>query len=167
MSVWARRCCALVLWLSWTVGAAAADADGWFGKVMVVMDGDTVLLWRDDQGKPVKLRIDGIDAPEVCQVGGAQAREVLTRLAWRESVRVDDRGVDSYGRSVGRVWVNGVDLGGEMVRSGWAWAYRFRTGKGPYAGLQRQAQKQKVGVFAAPEEAMPPPVFRRLHGACS
>jgi endonuclease YncB( thermonuclease family) len=53
-----------------------------------------------------------------------------------------------------------------MVRSGMAWAYRFRTGKGPYAGLQRQAQKQKIGLFAAPEAAMSPPVFRKFHGTC-
>jgi endonuclease YncB( thermonuclease family) len=116
--------------------------------------------------EPVKLRIDGIDAPEICQPGGAQARDTMIRLALRKSVEVDDRGQDIYGRQVGRLSVDGVDLGAEMVRSGMAWAYRFRTGKGPYAGLQRQAQTQKMGVFAAPEAAMSPPVFRKFHGTC-
>jgi endonuclease YncB( thermonuclease family) len=130
------------------------------------MDGDTVLLVRHGQLEPVKLRIDGIDAPEICQPGGAQARDTMIRLALRKSVEVDDRGQDIYGRQVGRLSVDGVDLGAEMVRSGMAWAYRFRTGKGPYAGLQRQAQTQKMGVFAAPEAAMSPPVFRKFHGTC-
>jgi endonuclease YncB( thermonuclease family) len=130
------------------------------------MDGDTVLLLRHGQLEPVKLRIDGIDAPEICQPGGAQARDTMIRLALRKSVEVDDRGQDIYGRQVGRLSVDGVDLGAEMVRSGMAWAYRFRTGKGPYAGLQRQAQTQKMGVFAAPEAAMSPPVFRKFHGTC-
>jgi endonuclease YncB( thermonuclease family) len=130
------------------------------------MDGDTVLLVREGQHEPVKLRIEGIDAPETCQPGGAQARDALIRLALRKSVQVVDHGHDTYGRQIGRLSVDGVDLGAEMVRTGMAWAYKFRTGKGPYAGLQRQAQKQKMGVFAAPDAAMSPPVFRKFHGTC-
>ncbi|WP_396431640.1 thermonuclease family protein [Limnohabitans sp.] len=162
MKCWAR--CWLVLALSGHWGVQASEV--WTGWVSWVMDGDTVLLLRHGQLEPVKLRIDGIDAPEICQPGGAQARDTMIRLALRKSVEVDDRGQDIYGRQVGRLSVDGVDLGAEMVRSGMAWAYRFRTGKGPYAGLQRQAQTQKMGVFAAPEAAMSPPVFRKFHGTC-
>jgi endonuclease YncB( thermonuclease family) len=130
------------------------------------MDGDTVVLVREGQREPVRVRIDGIDAPETCQSGGSEARDALIRLALRKSVQVLDRGQDSYGRQIGRLSVDGVDLGAEMVRSGMAWAYRFRTGQGPYAGLQRQAQKQKRGLFAASDAAMSPHVFRKFHGSC-
>ena len=130
------------------------------------MDGDTVVLVREGQREPVRVRIDGIDAPETCQSGGSEARDALIRLALRKSVQVLDRGQDSYGRQIGRLSVDGVDLGAEMVRSGMAWAYRFRTGQGPYAGLQRQAQKQKRGLFAASDAAMSPNVFRKFHGSC-
>lgn len=138
----------------------------WTAWVSWVMDGDTVLLVREGQHEPVKLRIEGIDAPEICQPGGAESRDAMVLLALRKSVQVIDHGQDVYGRQIGRLSVNGVDLGAEMVRTGMAWAYRFQTGKGPYAGLQRQAQKQKVGVFAADEAAMSPPVFRKFHGTC-
>ncbi len=141
-------------------------AEAWTGWVSWVMDGDTVLLVREGQHEPVKLRLDGIDAPETCQPGGAQARDAMIRLALRKSVHVVDLGHDSYGRQLGRLSVDGVDLGAEMVRSGMAWAYRFQTGKGPYARLQRQAQIQKIGLFAAPDTAMSPPVFRKFHGSC-
>jgi micrococcal nuclease len=156
--------CFVVLALSvpWLVQASEV----WTGWVSWVMDGDTVLLVRDGQHEPVKLRIEGIDAPEICQSGGAEARDALIRLALRKPVQVLDHGHDVYGRQIGRLSMDGVDLGAEMVRSGMAWAYRFRTGKGPYAGLQRQAQKQKIGVFAADEIAMSPPVFRKFHGTC-
>ena len=87
-------------------------------------------------------------------------------LALRKSVQVTDRGQDSYGRQIGRLSVDGVDLGAEMVRSGQAWAYNFRTGKGPYAALQRQAEKQKKGIFATQEAAMSPALFRKFHGIC-
>ena len=162
MRHWLSCLAPMICGLSFGVQAAPS----WKGWVSGVMDGDTVLLVRDGQHEPVKLRIEGIDAPEICQLGGSASRDALIRLALRKSVQVVDHGQDSYGRQIGRLSVDGVDLGAEMVRSGMAWAYRFRTGKGPYAGLQRQAQQQKIGVFAAPEAAMSPPVFRKFHGTC-
>ena len=144
----------------------AQAGETWSGWVSWVMDGDTVLLVRAGQSEPVKLRIDGVDAPESCQPGGMASRDELIRLVLRKQVLVTDLGQDSYGRQVGRLSVDGVDVGAELVRSGMAWAYRFRTGRGPYAALQREAQKDKKGLFSAPEAAMSPPVFRRFHGAC-
>ena len=156
--VWVAVC------LSGACGLQAAEV--WPAWVSWVMDGDTVLLVRQGQPEPVKLRIDGIDAPETCQPGGMASRDALIRLTLRKSVQVTDLGLDHYGRQVGRLSVDGVDVGGERVRFGMAWAYRFRTSRGPYAALQRAAEKQKKGVFSAAEAAMSPPVFRRFHGAC-
>lgn len=141
-------------------------AETWPAWVSWVMDGDTVLLVKHSQSEPVKLRIDGIDAPETCQPGGMASRDALIRLTLRKSVQVTDLGLDSYGRQVGRLSVDGADVGAEMVRSGMAWAYRFKTGRGPYAASQRAAQQAKKGVFSASEAAMSPPVFRRFHGPC-
>jgi endonuclease YncB( thermonuclease family) len=162
MTVWRWLTFALALSLP-CVGQAS---EVWTGWVSWVMDGDTVLLVREGQHGPVKFRIDGIDAPETCQPGGTEARDELIRLVLHKSVQVADQGQDVYGRHIGRLTVNGLDVGAEMVRSGMAWAHRFRTGKGPYALLQRQAQKQKKGVFAVPDAAMSPPVFRKFHGTC-
>jgi endonuclease YncB( thermonuclease family) len=156
--VWVLVC------LSGACGLQAAEV--WPAWVSWVMDGDTVLLVRQGQSEPVKLRIDGIDAPETCQPGGMASRDAMIRLTLRKSVQVTDLGFDSYGRQVGRLSADGVDVGAEMARSGMAWAYRFKTGRGPYAALQRSAQKEKKGVFSASEAAMSPPVFRRFHGAC-
>lgn len=151
-----------VLFWPWTVQASEV----WSGWVSWVMDGDTVVLVREGQHEPVRLRIEGVDAPEICQPGGMEAREALIRLTLRKPVRVLDRGQDVYGRQIGRLSVNGVDAGGEMVRAGMAWAYSFRTGRGPYAALQRQAEKQKKGVFASKEAAMSPALFRKFNGSC-
>ena len=61
--------CALVLLLALAsqVSAATSTVHGW---VSWVMDGDTVLLVPDGGHEPIKLRIEGIDAPESCQPGG-------------------------------------------------------------------------------------------------
>ena len=165
------RTCAAALLLLCGLGSvlakeAPAQAEVWTGWVSWVMDGDTVLVVRPGQQEPVKLRLDAVDAPETCQPGGAAARDAMMALALRKSVQVQSLGHDSYGRYIGRLTVNGVDLGAEMVRSGMAWSYRFRTGRGPYAALQRQAQKEKRGVFAGREEPMSPSLFRKFNGSC-
>ncbi len=136
------------------------------GWVSWVMDGDTVMLVPEGGREPLKLRIEGIDAPESCQPGGQAARDALIRLVHRKPVVAELRAEDVYGRQIGRLSLDGQDVGAEMVRSGMAWAYSHRTGRGPYAGLQRQAQREQRGVFAGSAPPMVPGVFRRFHGSC-
>jgi micrococcal nuclease len=155
----------IALGLAWPCPLLAQSAT-WMGWVSWVMDGDTLLLVPEDQKEPVKIRVDGIDAPEVCQPGGEASRDAMIRLALRKTVQVREFGHDHYGRQVARVSFNGVDLGAEMVRSGMAWAYRYRVGAGPYAKLQKVAQQEQRGLFAASDTAMAPPVFRQFHGTC-
>ncbi len=133
-----------------------------------VMDGDTVLLVpdREPEREPVKLRIVGIDAPESCQPGGEASRDALIGLVLRRAVQFEPLGQDSYGRQLGRLFVGERDVAAEMVRAGMAWAWSHRTGRGPYAALQREAQQGKRGLFAARETAMSPAVFRQFHGSC-
>lgn len=154
----------LLLWTcAWAGPASAEVRSGW---VSWVMDGDTLLVVLDGESEPVRVRIRDIDAPESCQPGGEAAREAMVVLALRQRVEVDRAAEDVYGRQVARVMRGELDLGAEMVRSGMAWAYRFKTGKGPYARWQRQAQQERRGLFAARETAMSPPVFRQFHGSC-
>ena len=87
-------------------------------------------------------------------------------LVLRKTVQVERHGQDTYGRQLGRLWIDGQDVGAELVRAGWAWAYSFRTGRGPYAALQREAERARRGLFAARETAMSPAVFRQFHGSC-
>lgn len=156
---WMALLCACAL-----AGPVSAEVrSGW---VSWVMDGDTLLVVLDGESEPVKVRIKDIDAPESCQPGGEAAREAMISLAMRQRVEVDRVAEDVYGRQVARVMRGELDLGAEMVRTGMAWAYRFKTGKGPYARWQRQAQQQRIGLFAAKETAMSPPVFRQFHGSC-
>ncbi len=158
MKVWLAWACALCLAVP-----AHALSSAW---VSWVMDGDTVLLLPEGEHEPVKLRLQGIDAPESCQPGGERSREALMALVLRKTVQVEWHGQDSYGRHLARLWVEQTDVGAEMVRMGWAWAHSYRAGRGPYAALQRQAQGEKRGVFAAREPAMSPSVFRQFHGSC-
>ena len=147
-SAWAQEAVWTRAWVSW------------------VMDGDTLLLVPEGQKEAVKVRVDGIDAPETCQPGGEASRDAMIRLAMRKTVELRKFGHDHYGRQVARVRIDDMDLGAEMVRTGMAWAYRYRVGAGPYAKLQKRAQQDRRGLFGASETAMTPGVFRKFHGSC-
>ena len=57
----------------------------WQGKVTRIVDGDSLWVRPAEGGAPVELRMDGIDAPEICQSGGQAARKALAaRLMGRE-----------------------------------------------------------------------------------
>ena len=99
-------------------------------------------------------------------VSRPSVREALIALVLRRSVEIEPQGQDVYGREIGRLWLGEQDVGAELVRSGMAWAWRFQSGRGPYARLQREARLARRGLFGAQQEPMAPALFRRFHGPC-
>jgi endonuclease YncB( thermonuclease family) len=134
-------------------------------RVLSVSDGDTLWVVPAGGEGPRKLRLDGIDAPEICQAGGVASRDTLRQLVDRQSVRVFVRAHDDYGRGLAHIEVNGRDVGAAMVLVGQAWSYRWRRSLGPYATEESMARLTKAGLFA---EATPelPRDFRKRHGSC-
>jgi micrococcal nuclease len=119
-----------------------------------------------DAGGPArKLRLDGIDAPEICQPHGEASRQALARLALNRRVEVRVRRHDDYGRELARVQVDSQDLGALLVREGQAWSYRWRNRPGPYATEETAAWQARRGLFAA-ERPEVPRDFRQRHGPC-
>lgn len=85
----------------------------------VAIDGDTVRL--DSPGANLRLRIWGIDAPEIKDPGGVEASSALARLVAGETLACDLMDVDRYGRPVVRCGTAHVaDVACELVRQGHA-----------------------------------------------
>jgi endonuclease YncB( thermonuclease family) len=125
--------------------ASAAWAQG--GVVTRVVDGDTI-----DVRPGVRVRLWGIDAPEKSQVcddgwrAGALASEALRSLVAGHEIRCEDRGKDRYGRMIGLCKAGGVDVGAELVRSGYAWAFvRYSS---DYVGDEAKAKAGRLGLWA-------------------
>ncbi len=154
-----------VLLASVAVQATAATLQAQSGVVTRVVDGDTLWVVTSASAQPLKVRIQGIDAPEICQPGGVQARDALKRLVLGKSVTVASRAQDDYGRTLGTLHMQGQDMGRWMVAQGHAWGSSNRLQKATYADEQRQAQSARRGVFsdAAAEQ---PGLFRKRHGSC-
>jgi micrococcal nuclease len=133
------------------------------GVVTRVVDGDTV--WVNAGGELLKVRITGIDAPEICQDGGPQAREQLRNRVFGKTVTLIYQRLDDYGRLLARVELQGEDLGRWMVSQGHAWSYSYRNYAGPYAAEQAHAVASHLGLFAlaGPEN---PRSFRKRYGSC-
>ena len=134
------------------------------GVVTRVVDGDTVWVQISPGQPPLKVRIQGIDAPEICQQGGTQAQEALKNRVLGQSVTVTSGARDDYGRTVGTLYWQGQDVGRWLVANGHAWVYSFRSKKGPYAVDFAQAQVARRGVFS--QAAEEPRVFRKRQGSC-
>lgn len=161
-----RLACCMLLLLGLVAPLAAQGlTSNWSGTVTHVSDGDT--LWvRPQRGGPTRaVRIDGIDAPELCQVHGETARAALVGQVLGQAVQVRVRRHDDYGRALARISLRGQDIGAWLVERGHAWSYRYRGKSGPYAQQEGQARIRRLGLFQQ-ERAELPRDFRRRHGPC-
>jgi len=161
-----------LIMLAWAPGAPAASA--WTGTVTAVVDGDTVWVKRGTpRQRPssgghdmaIDIRIEGIDAPEMCQTYGPQAKAALTHRVLNQVVRVRGHRTDTYGRTLAKLSLGDDDVGDWMVRQGHAWSYRHRRNAGPYAAQESLARGAQRGLFATPG-AEQPRDFRKRHGTC-
>lgn len=155
-----RRCFAIVL-----IAVTPCAAWAYAAKVTKVSDGDTLWVQPESGGAPRKLRLLGLDAPEICQPGGLAAREALRRMVSTAQVQVQETHRDDYGRGLARLSVNGQDVGAQLVRAGHAWSGRWRASLGPYAEEEAQAHRARRGVFIDSEAELPRQ-FRQRHGPC-
>ena len=137
----------------------------WPGVVTHVSDGDTVWVQAIHTGEVHKLRLLGIDAPEICQTWGPQSRDALRAVLQGQTVEVLGHHRDTYGRLLAQLSRQGHDVGAWMVAQGHAWSYSYQNFPGPYDALQMQAQSQRRGLFADPH-AVAPRWFRKRVGTC-
>lgn len=156
------------------LSSVAIQAGEFDAKVIAVLDGDTLLVMRGSN--PVKLRLAEIDAPEVAHAGtgermpdsqkaqpyGTESQKSLAELVMGQRVQVVSRAVDSYGRIVAMVSINGLNVNHEQVRRGLAWEYsRFHSNKALMA-LQHEAQQARRGLWAA-NDNIEPSQWRKQH----
>ncbi len=147
---------------------SAKPLNEWKGTVTYVTDGDTLWVRPENastNSEPRKIRIDGIDAPESCQLYGAQSTAALKKLVTSKFVTVQSKRYDDYGRDVATITIANMDVGSWMVRNGHAWSYHHRHSAGSYRIEEEAATQSRLGLFAD-SAAIEPRFFRREHGSC-
>ena len=63
--------------------------------------------------------------------------------------------VDRYGRIVGRVYVDGLDVNRELVAQGFAWVYRKYSKDAELLELEAEARENGLGLWADPNPIPP------------
>lgn len=130
------------------------------GRVVKVTDGDTLTV-LDDRQEQHKIRLAGIDAPESQQPWGQRSKVALIALVAGQTVTVDWRKRDRYGRIVGTVIMGGMDAGLAQIQGGLAWWYRqYAHEQAPeerthYAAAEATARATPIGLWTDPQPIAP------------
>lgn len=141
-----------------------------------ILDGDTIEVKNLPENMlvieiPVRVRLNGIDAPEKRQPYGQRSKQYLTDLIGGKSVTVAIDGHDRYNRILGDVSVlqclpkcETVSVNAEMVKAGMAWAYRYNNVavSPPMAELEASARSQGLGLWHD-KTAVEPWKWRHTH----
>ncbi len=114
-------------------------------KIKRVVDGDTVHVFYQDE--VYKIRLTEIDAPERDQPYGANSTEYLKGLLNEGRVDVDISGTDRYGRKLGRLYWQGMDINRELVSAGYAWVYDKYVTDNSFYENQSKARNSKKGLW--------------------
>lgn|SRR5689334_22041419 len=145
------------LWLGMAVGASPVQrVEGVLpGKVTRVVDGDTIDVLLSS-GR-LRVRLQGIDAPEHDQPGGREAQQWLQRRLVDHLVQLEPISQDRYERMVAIVHAQGAVVNEELVQAGHAWAYRhyLRRADRYYCDLEAGARNARRGLWALPAAHAP------------
>lgn len=117
------------------------------GRVVKIVDGDTYDILID--GVQTRIRMDGIDAPEKGQAYYQVSKDFLGGLCDGQTVRLEVKSKDRYGRTLARTYLAGNrEVGAEMVRAGLAWHYKKYSDDADLARLEDEARKGRKGLWA-------------------
>lgn len=130
------------------------------GKVIKVADGDTITI-LEENGDKTRVRFYGIDAPEKKQEYGMKSLDVLRKLIDKKEVEIDVKDKDQYGRIVGMVYYNGMNVNLHMLETGNAWWYKqYSKHNVEFRVAEEKARIEKLGLWKE-NNPIPPWVYRK------
>ncbi len=129
--------------------------------VLKVIDGDTIYIKSDNGRKKVRLR--HIDAPEIRQSYGKEAKIFLDKQIDGKKIIVNSDYKDRYGRDIGDIFVYNNDeaiyINAKLVKSGHAWVYKSYRKNTYLMNLENFARENMLGLWKD-KSAIEPWVFR-------
>jgi endonuclease YncB( thermonuclease family) len=132
------------------------------GRAVKILDGDTYDLLLEDN-TTVRIRMDGIDAPEKGMPFSKASKKYLGELCQGQTIKVQKSTEDRYGRIVGFSYLeDGRELSHEMLKAGLAWHYKQYNSDPELADLENQARQARIGLWKD-KNPMTPWENRKLH----
>lgn len=124
------------------------------GEVVGVHDVDSITV-RVPGSDQLKVRLEGIDAPELKQPFGNASKAELSRLVFGKQVRIEEKGKDRYGRTFGSVFVGVEWVNASQVKAGMAWVYLKYSKNPKLLAAESLAKRLQHGLWRE-VNAIPP-----------
>lgn len=129
-------------------------SQGFYGKAIKVFSGQSfTFLYRNDIHIPVILY--GISCPYIGQPYAEEAKQYLTKLIFEKEVDLAWVDEDIYGRKIGIITVNNININEEMIRAGFAWHNKEQDYNPEWAKLETEAKIAKRGLWSQPNPIPP------------
>ncbi len=124
-----------------------SDENAILGKVIHIADGDTYDILTDDK-QTIRIRMDGIDAPERGMAFYKVSKNYLGELCMDKTIKVVKTDTDRYGRVIGFSYLpDGSEIGSLMIKAGMAWHYKQYNTDENLAQLEIEAREAKIGLW--------------------
>jgi endonuclease YncB( thermonuclease family) len=138
----------------------AGDEGVFYGPLIRVKDGDSLVA--KVQGVAMDFRLADVDAPELEQPYGRQAKQELAAIAAGRQLVLVPIDTDRYGRTVVHVWNGDTYLNVEMVKRGAAWFnVEFARNEMLY-DVEQEARKAQRGLWRLPlQDRVEPWIWRQ------
>lgn len=129
------------------------------GRVSLVVDGNTVEIVAAGN-ETIRLKLYGINCPELGQSFGEDARKFLEGLVLKKTVTVEWRGKDRWGNRLGALGLPGnVDPRRELLKQGLAWTTEINP-DAEFEAIKEKAREARTGLWKE-KDPVAPWKFRR------
>jgi endonuclease YncB( thermonuclease family) len=125
-------------------------------RIFGVHDGDSLRI-NTEGGRSMRVRLYGVDCPEIGQPYGIKARALTRQLAYGRFLILEPKGKDRYGRIIAKVYLlTRKMLSQEIVKAGACWWYqKYAPDDEVLAELEGEARAAKRGLWANPNPIPP------------
>lgn len=152
-------CLLYLLCFYFFIALVPTQAETLKGKVVRVLDGDTVVVLVG--ARQIKVRLYGIDAPESKQPYGLKAKQYVLMWVKDKIIELTILTADRYNRSIGKICQGKICLHEELVREGLAWWYKqYATKDIILENLEGIAKRMHKGLWSD-KSSIAPWVYRK------
>ncbi|KAM3293048.1 hypothetical protein ACQJBY_036562 [Aegilops geniculata] len=113
--------------------------------------GYKIIVCSDEEilARKYRIRMRGIDAPELKMTYGKESKSALVKLIGGKRTTIHVYGQDQFDRYVGDVYCNGVFIQEKMLKNGHAWHFTTYDKRPEFAKWEREARAAQRGLFAS------------------
>jgi len=130
-----------------------------------IIDGDSLRV-ANAAGEEFDLRLASLDAPELRQAFGTEAKQHLQNLMGSQEIIAWKIGTDRYDRLLVFLFIEQSDgqlfeINSQMIRDGFAWHYKQHSSNPVLDNIENDARTSRVGLWSDTVQPVPPWVFRQ------